>query len=112
VFEMPEKPGDRKKVFELTEVYEEKSAGVSPTQTGAKTGGNLVVIDGRVYEKVNVSSAVLYDLTDVIEERVTASDVQDAVIRQVRETAERIARELVPGIVERIVREEIEKLRK
>ena len=109
---MPEKRGDRKKVFELTEVYEEKSGGVLQAPNGAKTANNLVVIDGRVYEKVKVSGAMLYDLTDVIEERVTASEVQDAVVRQVQETAERIARELVPGIVERVVREEIEKLRK
>ena len=109
---MPEKRGDRKKVFELTEVYEEKPGSVLQTAGEAKTANNLVVIDGRVYEKVKVSGAMLYDLTDVIEERVAASDVQDAVIRQVRETAERIARELVPGIVERVVREEIEKIRK
>lgn len=109
---MPGKPGGGKKIFELTEVYEERPTGSSQTQTGAQSGNNIVVIDGRFYEKVKVSGAALYDLTDVIEERVAAPDVQEAVIRQIQETTERIAREMIPGIVERVLREELGKLKK
>ena len=58
----------------------------------------------------------VYDLTDVIEEpridAVVGVRLQDEIMKQVSEIAERIAREQFPGIAERIIREEIENLKK
>ena len=68
----------------------------------------------------------IFDLVDVIEEGVGAvgADVekkpkvavvnlglQDEILKRVTETAERVAREIIPDIAERIIREEIEKLK-
>lgn len=69
----------------------------------------------------------IFDLVDVIEEE--KSDVgiaterktkvalvnmglQDEIMNRVTETTERIAREIIPDIAERIIREEIEKLKR
>jgi hypothetical protein len=49
---------------------------------------------------------------DVIEDHQAANIVNDEIIRRATEIAERIARELIPGIAERVIREEIEKLKK
>jgi len=40
------------------------------------------------------------------------ASLQEEMMKKVEETAERIARELFPGIAERIIREEIEKLKR
>lgn len=69
----------------------------------------------------------IFDLVDVIEEvkneveaatekktkvAVVNIGMQDEILNRVTETTERIARELIPEIAERIIREEIEKLKK
>ena len=57
----------------------------------------------------------VYDLTDVVEEpRIDAlvgARLQDEIMKKVAEIAERIAREQFPGIAERIIREEIDRLK-
>lgn len=62
----------------------------------------------------------IHDLVDVVNEEtreaVPGRDLKgrrdEMVVKEIREVTERIARELIPGIVERVVREEIEKLKK
>ena len=68
----------------------------------------------------------IYDLVDVVEETMDVGSVgekrpkvavvnmglQDEVLNRVTETAERVAREIIPDIAERVIREEIEKLRR
>jgi len=69
----------------------------------------------------------IYDLVDVIEEdlgdvsigiekkpkvAVVNMGLQDEILKRVTETAEKIAREIIPDIAERIIREEIEKLKR
>ena len=69
----------------------------------------------------------IFDLVDVIEEDVDHVSVgmdkkpkvavvnmglQDEILKRVTETAERVAREIMPDIAERIIREEIEKLKR
>jgi hypothetical protein len=58
----------------------------------------------------------VYDLTDVVEEpridAIVGVRLQDEIMKKVTEIAERIAREQFPGIAERIIREEIENLKK
>lgn len=57
----------------------------------------------------------IYDLVDVIEEvpeRVLGDqEFNDKIVEKVSVIAEKIARELVPEIAERVIREEIEKLK-
>jgi hypothetical protein len=58
----------------------------------------------------------IHDLTDVVEEpridAIVGARLQDEIMKRVAEIAERIAREQFPGIAERIIREEIENLKK
>lgn len=62
----------------------------------------------------------IYDLVDVIEEKLSGvapamgrtGQRDEVIVREIRDITERIARELIPGIVERVIREEIEKLKK
>lgn len=58
----------------------------------------------------------IFDLTDVVEEpridAIVGARLQDEIMKKVAEIAERIAREQFPGIAERIIREEIESLKK
>jgi hypothetical protein len=76
----------------------------------------IIVIDGRVYERVLKPEDKIYELNDIVQngkEDISADgELNGAMARIVAETAERIAREMVPGIAERVIREEIEKLKR
>lgn len=58
----------------------------------------------------------IYDLIDVIEKKPKMAFVdaglRDEIMKRAEEIAEKIAREMIPGIAERVIREEIEKLKK
>jgi len=58
----------------------------------------------------------VYELRDVVEEpridAIVGGRLQDEIMKKVAEVAERVAREQFPGIAERIIREEIENLKK
>jgi len=66
--------------------------------------------------RVLAEKDVVYDLVDVIEEpridAIVGGRLQDEIMKKVAEVAERVAREQFPCIAERVVREEIEKLKK
>jgi hypothetical protein len=100
------KPTDR--IHDLVDVVEGE-----PTETRSEQ--EIIVIDGRVYERAPNPGDRIYDLNDVFEEgEATAfrAAALDCEIRKVAaEMAERIAREVIPGIAERVIREEIEKLK-
>ena len=59
---------------------------------------------------------VVYDLVDVVEEpridAIVGGRLQDEIMKKVAEIAERVAREQFPAIAERVIREEIENLKK
>jgi hypothetical protein len=88
------------RVYDLVDVVEE---GDIP---GDKEDREIIVIDGRVYERVMSPNDGVPDLADVVKD-----DAHDEVIRRVSEIAERVAREIIPDIAERVIREEIEKLK-
>ena len=100
------KPTD--KIYDLVDVLEDGAPEVRAEQ-------EIIVIDGRVYERVLKPEDRIYDLNDVLEEGERKNFSPGAVDDEIRaiatEMAERIARELVPGIAERISLEEIEKLK-
>jgi hypothetical protein len=58
---------------------------------------------------------IIYELTDIVEEgspkTITVAEFNSEIIKRVTEITERIAREIVPVIAERIIREEIDKLK-
>jgi len=58
----------------------------------------------------------IYDLIDVVERRPKMAFVdaglRDEIMKRATEIAERVAREIIPDIAERVIREEIEKLKK
>jgi hypothetical protein len=90
------------------------------SNTGESDGGN------DMSERVMRPGEEIYDLVDVVEEgnrefidipekrtrvALVNSNIQEEIIRQVTETTEKIAREMFPAIAERIIREEIDKLK-
>jgi hypothetical protein len=90
------KPSD--KIYDLVdEAFASKSAGDSA-------------------KRKNVKQEIIYDLVDVIEKRpkmaVVDTGLHDEIMRRAVEIAEKIAREVIPDIAERVIREEIEKLKK
>lgn len=88
------------KVYDLVDVVEDDEI------PGDKGEREIIVIDGRVYQRIMNPDDKVFDLADVVEE-----DRHDEIARQVSEIAERVAREIIPDIVEKVIREEIEKLK-
>lgn len=62
------------------------------------------------------ASEKIYDLVDVIERKpkmaLVDTGLHDEIMKRAVEIAEKIAREIIPDIAERVIREEIEKLKK
>ncbi|MCE5264875.1 MAG: hypothetical protein LLG97_15260 [Deltaproteobacteria bacterium] len=58
----------------------------------------------------------IYDLVDVVERRprmaIVDTGLHDEIMKRAVEIAEKIAREVIPDVAERVIREEIEKLKK
>jgi len=58
----------------------------------------------------------IYDLVDVVEKKPKMAFVdaglRDEIMKRATEIAEKVAREVIPGVAERIIREEIEKLKR
>lgn len=58
----------------------------------------------------------IYDLVDIVEKRprmaLVDPGLRDEIMRRASEIAEKIARDIVPSVAERVIREEIEKLKK
>ena len=102
------KPDDR--IYELVEMVDDNSG------HEAKQDREIIVIDGRVYERVLRPEDKVYDLVDIIEkdsgERLQDSNLNDEIIKRVSEITQRIAREIVPEIAEKVIREEIDKLKR
>lgn len=88
------------KVYDLVDVVEDDEI---PEDKGER---EIIVIDGRVYQRIMNPDDKVFDLADVVEE-----GRHDEIARQVSEIAERVAREIIPDIVEKVIREEIEKLK-
>ena len=93
---------DGKKIFDLTDVLEEKNG---------KNNQEVILVDGRGYKK-NVKVNNIHDIVNKVEEKQLESQLNEEVIQKVTEITERIVREIVPEIAEKIIREEIEKLKK
>lgn len=98
------------RVYDLVEIVDDLNEGVP------KRDQEIIVIDGRVYERVSKPGDRVYDLMDIDEEgsaiSASVADIQERIMKRVDEITERVVREMVPDIAERIIRDEIEKLKK
>ncbi|MGZ6248443.1 MAG: hypothetical protein ACXWMC_02350 [Syntrophales bacterium] len=102
------KPDDR--IHDLVDVIDDNAG----AQT--KHDREIIVIDGRVYERVLRQGDEVHDLVDPVEKSsggyLHDPGLNDEIVRRVSEIAEKIAREIVPEIAERVIREEINKLKR
>ena len=102
------KPDDR--IYDLVDVIDDNGG------AEAKQDREIIVIDGRVYERVSRPGDEVHDLVETIEKGsgVSLDDagLNDEIMKRVSEISEKIAREIVPEIAERVIREEIDKLKK
>lgn len=75
----------------------------------------IIAIDGRVYERVRKPEDTIYELKDIVErgrgDAFSSRGMNEEMAGIIAQTAEKIAREMIPGIAERIIKEEIEKLK-
>ena len=66
--------------------------------------------------KMKAGPEKIYDLVDVVERKPKMAFVDtglhDEIMKRADEIAEKVAREVIPDIAERVIREEIEKLKK
>ena len=66
--------------------------------------------------KMKTGPEKIYDLVDVVERKPKMAFVDtglhDEIMKRADEIAEKVAREVIPDIAERVIREEIEKLKK
>lgn len=72
----------------------------------------VIVVDGRGYQKTSRDNGEVYNLIDVVDDNQTSDLINKEIIARSEEIIERIARKIVPEIAERIIKEEIEKLKK
>ncbi len=105
------KEGDR--IFDLTDVVEEAPPGVAG---GDGRAARAPLVEERIVgdppEGIRVSQdKKVYELSNLFDES-HESLVREEVRRKAAEIAEKVAREVMPGIVERVIREEIAKLTK
>jgi hypothetical protein len=107
---MKESAVQDKKIFELTEVYDERN-GIDRISSDGGKSPQVIVIDGRGYERVKPEGQNIHDLTEIVEDRSPNFQINDLVMKRTEEIIERIARDMIPEIAERVIREEIEKLK-
>ena len=101
------KPAER--IFDLVDM-------VDGTASQKKDEREVIVIDGRGYSRTLRPEDKIYNLCDVLEEGpgscLMREGARDEELKKiVQEMTEKIVRELFPDIAERIIREEIEKLK-
>lgn len=102
------KPDDR--IYDLIDIVAENA------ESDPRKDREIIVIDGRVYERMSDQDGKVYDPADIVEkgsgEPLYGSGIDEEITKRVVEITEKIAREMVPEIAERVIREEIEKLKK
>ena len=102
------KPDDR--IYDLVDAIGDEGG------TETKQDREIIVIDGRVYERVSKPGDEAHGLVDTIGKDSGGSlydaGLSDEIMKRVSEVTERIAKEIVPEIAERVIREEIGKLKR
>lgn len=97
------------KIYELTDIVEE------PNPLPEEGSHEVMVIDGRGYKNAAQPEKINHDLDSIAEGELKELPQllpDDEMMKKMVETVERIARVMIPDIAERLIREEIEKLKK
>jgi hypothetical protein len=94
---------ENKNIHNLTDEYVEQNNG---------NNQEVIVVDGRGYENNADNKKEIFTLVDVIENSHTADNVYEEIMKRTAQIVEKIAREIVPQVAERVIKEEIEKLKK
>jgi hypothetical protein len=78
--------------------------------------GDYSSAPAQVFPAKGAGREKIYDLTDVVEKRprmaLVDSGLHDEIMKRASAIAEKIALEVIPSVAERVIREEIEKLKK
>jgi len=73
---------------------------------------DVIVVDGRGYEDDSLMNEEVYNLVDVIDEHQLSNKRYEDIMQRIEKMVENITRKMVPEIAERVIKEEIEKLKK
>ena len=94
---------DNKKIYDLTDVF-----------TDAENGNTqeVIIVDGRGYEKSNFEQEEVFTLLDVVDDPQARENLYKEILKRSEAVVERIARQVVPEIAEKMIRAEIEKIKK
>lgn len=103
-------PAQGKKIHELTEIYDDRNGHGRRTLDG-KNPQQVIVVDGRGYERGKSNGENIHELTDVIDETLGSAQINEMILSRAEEIIRKIAGEVVPAIAERVIREEIEKIK-
>lgn len=97
-------------------IYNLYNVAIDDVENDSKKDREIIVIDGRVYERVSKTDDPIYELTDVVEkgsrDLLHDPNLNEEIMKKVAEATEKIAKEMIPEIAERVIREEIEKLKR
>lgn len=96
------------RIFELVDVVDDEP------MVESRDGQDIIVIDGRVYERVTRPRQVMLETSALMEHSAPPridNGLHEEIMKAVIKIAEGIVRDAVPDIAERIIREEIEKLK-
>ncbi len=96
------------RIYDLLDVVEDEPL------TESNAGQEIIIIDGRVYERVARPGKELYTATGRVGSATAPlfdNSLHDEVMKAAVKIAEAIVRENVPEIAERLIREEIAKLK-
>jgi hypothetical protein len=78
--------------------------------------GDVSAIAAQSFSGRGTSREKIYDLVDVVEKRprmaLVDEGLRDEIMKRASEIAEKIARDVIPSVAERVIREEIEKLKR
>ena len=99
-----------KKIYDLTEVYVDNN-GSGSKLSDSRNNQEVIIVDKRGCERVTRENNI-HDLADVVEDANPSNKLNEEIIKRATEIAERIAREIMPEIATRVIREEIEKIKK
>lgn len=94
---------NHKKIYDLTDIYEDRNG---------RNNQEVIVVDGRGYEKKIKDDKFIHELVDVADDQTGMDNIREEIIERISRMAEKIAREIIPEIAERVIREEIDKLKK
>lgn len=104
------RPAQGKKIHELTEIYDERT-GHGRKAIDGKNPQQVIAVDGRGYERVKSNGENIHELTEVVDETLGSLQVNEIILSRAEEIIRKIAGEIVPAIAERVIREEIEKIK-